>query len=169
VTTAGTTGVVIKDMRADGVENDAVRNFSPGAQILGGQINGDLTRIDAEAATTITGVSVSLSNEGIRARTSEPVTVDDVTVDAVTVGMNVAVGTPVVLTNSRVHALEAVRGQLEPTGTGNDLSLPAINLLGAIGVPLIILALVLEGLHSLRQRRHGGTTRHLPPSLPATA
>ena len=169
VTTAGTTGVVVKDMTADGVENDAVRNFSPGAQIIGGHVNGGLTGIDAEAATTITGTGVSLSNEGIRARTSEPVTVDNVTVDAVTVGMNVAVGTPITLTNSRVHALEAVRGNLGPQAAGNDLSLPAINLLGAIGVPLIILALVLEGMHSIRQRRFGGTSRHLPPTLPATA
>src|SRR4029079_5216775 len=40
VATAGTTGIVIKDMTADGVENHAVRNFSPGAQIIGGHING---------------------------------------------------------------------------------------------------------------------------------
>ena len=60
VTTAGTTGVVIKDMTADGVENDAVRNFSPGAQIIGGHVNGGLTGIDAEAATTITGVGEPL-------------------------------------------------------------------------------------------------------------
>ena len=118
VATAGTTGLIIKDLTADGVENDAVRNFSPGAQIIGGHINGGLTGIDAEAATTITGTAVSLSNEGIRARTNEPVTVDNVAVDAVTVGMNVAVGTPVILTNSRVHALEAVRGQLAPAGHG---------------------------------------------------
>ena len=72
------------------------------------------------------------------------------------------------LTNSRVHALEAVRGSY-PGGVGNDLSLPPLNLLGAIGVPLIILALILEAMHSIRQRRFGGTTRHLPPTLPATA
>ena len=114
VTTAGTTGVVIRDLIADGVENDAVRNFSPGAQIIGGRITGGLTGIDAEAATTISGTASSLSNEGIRARTNEPVTIDNVAVDAVTVGMNVADGTPVVLTNSRVHALEAVRGSSHP-------------------------------------------------------
>ena len=112
VTTAGTTGVVIRDMVADGIENDAVRNFSPGAQIIGGRVTGGLTGIDAEAATTISGTSVGLSNEGIRARTNEPVTIDNVTVDAVTVGVNIATGTPVALTNSRVHALEAVRGSL---------------------------------------------------------
>ena len=168
VTTAGTTGVVIKDMSADGVENDAVRNFSPGAQIIGGRITGGLTGIDAEAATTVSGTVVGLSNEGIRARTNEAVALDNVTVDAVTVGVNVATGTEVKLTNSRIHALQAVRGTLSPDGLGNDLSLPPLNLLGAIGVPLIILALILEALHSVRQRRFGGTTRHLPPTLPAT-
>jgi hypothetical protein len=168
VTTAGTTGIVVKNLTADGIENDAVRNFSPGAQIVGGRISGGLTGLDAEAATTISGTSVGLSNEGIRARTNEPVTIDNVTVDAVTVGVNVATGTPVVLTNSRVHALEAVRGNLNTDNKGNDLSLPALNLLGAIGVPLVVLALILEAMHSLRQRRYGGVRRHLPPSLPAT-
>jgi hypothetical protein len=144
VTTAGTTGIVVKDLAADGVENDAVRNFSPGAQIIGGRITGGLTGIN------------------------ELVTLDNVTVDAVAVGVNVASGTPLVLKNSRVHALEAVRGTLDATDTGNDLSLPPLNLLGAIGVPLIILALILEGMHSIRQRRFGGVRKHLPPTLPAT-
>jgi hypothetical protein len=75
----------------------------------------------------------------------------------------------VALTNSRVHALEAVRGPLDADDKGNDLSLPALNLLGAIGVPLVILALILEALHSMRQRRYGGANRHVPPTLPATA
>jgi hypothetical protein len=168
VTTAGTTGITITDLVADRVGNDAIRNFSPGATITGGHITGGLTGIDAEAGTVISGTTIGLSNEGIRARTSEPVTVDNVTVDAVTVGMNVAEGSPVALTNSRVHALQAVRGTMNTEGLGNDLSLPPLNLLGAIGVPLIILALVLEGMHSARQRRYGGVRRHLPPTLPAT-
>jgi hypothetical protein len=169
VTTAGTEGVVVTDLVADGVANDAIRNFSPGMHIQGGRINGGLTGIDASAATTISGTAISLSNEGIRARTTEQVTIDNVAVDAVTVGMNVAEGSPVLLNNSRVHAFEAVRGVLSPEGVGNDLSLPAINLLGAIGVPLIILALVLEGMHSARSRRYGGLRRRPAPRLPATA
>ena len=171
VTTAGTTGIVVKDIAADGVENDAVRNFSPDAQIIGGTISGGLTGIDAETQTTISGITVGLSNEGIRARTvnNERVTLDNVRVDAVAVGLNVATDTPVVLTASRVHALEAVRGTLSnETDAGNDLSLPPLNLLGAIGVPLILLALILEAMHSMRQRRYGGMRRHLPPTLPAT-
>jgi hypothetical protein len=89
-------------------------------------------------------------------------------VDAVAVGVNIAAGTPLTLTNSRVHALQAVRGTLGPRDTGNDLSLPPLNLLGAIGIPLIIFALLLEAMHSLRQRRYGGMRRYLPPTLPAT-
>jgi hypothetical protein len=169
VTTAGTSGVVIRDMVADGIANDAVRNFSPGAQVVGGRISGGLTGISAETTTMVSGTTIGLSNEGIRARGTELVTVENVSVDAVTVGLNVQAGTPVVLTKSRIHAMESVRGPVEiDAAAGNDLSLPAINLLGAIGVPLIILAVVLEALHSTRQRRYGGVNRHLPPSLPAT-
>ena len=67
-----------------------------------------------------------------------------------------------------MHALQAVRGTMSTEGLGNDLSLPALNLLGAIGVPLVVLALILEAMHSLRQRRFGGVRKHLPPTLPAT-
>jgi hypothetical protein len=168
VTTAGTTGVVIRDMVADGIQNDAVRNFSPGAQIIGGRVTGGLTGIDAEAATTISGTNVGLSNEGIRARTNEPVAIDNVTVDAVSVGVNIATGTPVALTNSRVHALEAVRGTYPP-GVGNDLSLPPLNLLGAIGIPLVVLALFLQHVHLARTRRTGERGRRSSPPVVPTA
>jgi hypothetical protein len=177
VTSAGTSGVVIRDLTADGIENDALRNFSPGAQVIGGRITGGLTGLDLEAPTVVTGTSIGLSNEGVRLRITrdpntpppDPIKLDNVTVDAVSVGVNIAQDTPVVLTDSRVHALQAVRGTLDPSDTGNDLSLPPLNLLGAIGVPLIILALVLEAMHSLRQRRYGGVRKYLPPTLPATS
>jgi hypothetical protein len=35
-----------------------------------------------------------------------------------------------------------------------------------MGVPLILLAIVLEQVHSFRQRRVGGNRRHLPPAIP---
>lgn len=35
----------------------------------------------------------------------------------------------------------------------NDLSLPPLNVIGLIGIPLILLAVVLEEIHSARQRR----------------
>ena len=66
--------------------------------------------------------------------------------------------------NSSAHALEAVRGTVTLRGV-NDLSLPPINLLGAIGLPLILLAIVLELLHLLRQRGFGPTRRTLPPAV----
>ena len=48
----------------------------------------------------------------------------------------------------------------------NDLSLPPLNLLGAIGLPLIVLAVALQALHLLRQRRIGERPRTRPPPLP---
>jgi hypothetical protein len=61
-----------------------------------------------------------------------------------------------------VHALEALRGPIQQHGT-NDLSLPPLNLLSAIGVPLILLAVVLEQVHTSRQRRAGVRRRRVPP------
>ena len=114
VTTAGTKGVVVTDLTPTGSRTTPSATSPPACRSIGGHINGGLTGIDAYAATTISGTAMSLSNEGIRARTTEQVTMDNVAVDAVTVGMNVAEGSPVVLTNSRVHAFEAVRGVLSP-------------------------------------------------------
>jgi hypothetical protein len=51
----------------------------------------------------------------------------------------------------------------------NDHSLPPLNLLGAIGIPLILLAVVLQQVHLVRRRRSGEPSRPTwnPPSLSA--
>ena len=68
-----------------------------------------------------------------------------------------------------MRALEAVRGELTEQGT-NELSLPPLNLLGAIGLPLVLLALVLELVHVARQRRTVGRRRRwTPPAVSAEA
>ena len=67
-----------------------------------------------------------------------------------------------------MHALEAVRGTLTAEGT-NDLSLPPLNLLGAIGIPLVLLAVSLQVIAALRGRRFGGDTRRIPPALPGAS
>ncbi|GAA1240488.1 hypothetical protein GCM10009609_00160 [Pseudonocardia aurantiaca] len=163
VASAGTTGVVVTDLVANNVGYDAVRSASPGAQIVGGTINGGATGIDVAAAATIVGTTIAGSNEGIHSRSPELVHADKVQVDATDVGVNALPGSPFRLSNSSVHALEALRGVIEQQGV-NDFSLPPLNILGAIGVPLILLALVLEQVHAFRQRRFGGTRRrHLPP------
>jgi hypothetical protein len=156
----------LHNLTAYGVRNDAVRTFSPDARILGGTITGATTGVTAGAQTTITGTSITLVNDGLRARSTGLVDVDDVDVHAIAVGIDVAPGSPVALTGSRVHALEAVRGRLTQQ-SDNDLSLPPLNLLGAIGIPFILLALVLELVHTVRRRRSGeGARRLAPPTLP---
>ncbi len=164
VTAGGTTGVVVRDLTADGVGN-AVRNLSPGMQVTGGQIRGGNTGMDLQAGTTVTGIQIGLTSTGIRARATDPIALDTVAVDAVSVGVEAQPGSTVTLSNSSSHALEAVRGNVTLLGL-NDLSLPPLNLLGAIGLPLILLAVVLEALHLLRQRRFGPTRRALPPPVP---
>jgi Right handed beta helix region len=167
VATAGTTGVVLQDLTAEGVENESVRSFSPDTRILGGTIRGGSTGIHVGAGGTISGTSISLADEGIRAGSRSPVRADVVTVDAVSVGINTEAGSPFLLTDSSVHALEAVRGDLDQQGV-NDLSLPPLNLLGAIGIPLVVLALILELAHTARQRGTGESVRRRTPPAPAT-
>ncbi len=80
-----------------------------------------------------------------------------------TSGINVQEGSPFVLTDSRVDALEAVRGQADYQGL-NTLSLPPLNVLGVIGIPLVLLALLLDQVQRFRQRQRGGfDRRRLPP------
>ncbi|HEY0812110.1 MAG TPA: right-handed parallel beta-helix repeat-containing protein [Pseudonocardia sp.] len=164
VTSGGTSGVMVNDLSADGVGNDAVRNLSPGMQITGGQIRGGTTGMDLQAPTSVTGIQIGLTSTGIRARAPDPIMLDTVRVDAVAVGVEAQPGSAVTLRSSSIHALEAVRGTLNLLSI-NDLSLPPLNLLGAIGLPLIGVAIVLELLHLLRQRGSGPTRRRLPPAV----
>jgi hypothetical protein len=162
VATAGTTGVVIADLLARNVASDAVRSASADAEIIGGRITGGATGIDVAAATTISGVTIDGAAEGIHSRSPDLVRADEVSVDALNLGVNALPGSRFHLTGSSVHALEALRGPIQQHGT-NDLSLPPLNLLSAIGVPLILLAIVLEQVHATRQRRAGIRRRRLPP------
>jgi hypothetical protein len=150
----------------DYVEADAVRTFSPAGRITGARITGGTTGIDAAASTTITNTTINASEEGIHSQSPELVYASQITVDALELGINTAPGSPFLLTDSRVHALESVRGEIDQQGV-NDLSLPPLNLLSAIGVPLILLAIVLEELHTARQRRMGtARLRRRRPPLP---
>jgi hypothetical protein len=168
VATPGTARLLLQDLRADGVADDAVRSASPDARIVGGRITGGSTGVAVDAATTISGTSIGLVDQGIRTSSPGLVRADDIEVNAVSVGINSGTGSPLLLTGSRVHALEAVRGTVDAPG-GNDLSLPPLNLLGAIGMPLVLLAVVLQGVAVVRGRRYGGDLRRSPPTLPVPA
>ena len=167
VALSATKNVVLRNLQADGVGNDSIRTYSPDLQVIGGRISGSTTGIDTGAATTINGTAITEVDQGVRARTGEVVHVDGIDVSAISAGINAAAGSPVIVADSRLDALEAVRGQVQLQGI-NQLSLPPLNLLGAIGVPLILLALVLEQVQAFRQRG-GRARRRLPPSLPAGA
>lgn len=148
----GTTGVVVRNLAADSVSTTAIRALSPGEQIVGGRIDGSSTGIDVQAATTLSGITILGTGTGVRARTPMSIRAAQVDVTAVSVGINIADGTPFVLADSRVHAIQSIRGTAAEQGI-NDLSLPALSVLGVIGVPLILLAVVLEVFAVLRQRR----------------
>jgi hypothetical protein len=163
-----TTGLVVSDLVVEHVEADGVRTFSPGARVTGARITGGTTGIDVAAGATITNTTITAAEEGIHSRSPDLVYASGVTVNTMNLGVNSAPGSPFTLVDSSVHALESVRGDIDQQGV-NDLSLPPLNLLGAIGVPLIVLAVVLEELHTARQRRLGVSTRRRRPPLPTGA
>ncbi|TQM10228.1 right-handed parallel beta-helix repeat-containing protein [Pseudonocardia kunmingensis] len=168
VASAGAEEVVINELTANHVQEDAIRTESPGMQINGGTITGGTTGIDVAAAATISAITINGSSEGIHSRSPELVRAENIAIDAIDLGLNVGLGSPFVLANSSVHALEAFRGSFQQEGV-NNFSLPPLNLLGAIGVPLILLAIVLEQVHSFRQRKVGGNKRRVPPAIPVGA
>jgi hypothetical protein len=110
----------------------------------------------------VTSTQIGLTSTGVRARGTDPITLARVKIDAVAVGIDAEQGSAATVRASSVHALEAVRGTVTLLGV-NDLSLPPLNLLGAIGLPLVLLAILLEVLHLLRQRKYGPTRRIQPP------
>ena len=161
-----TSHVVLRDMVIDGVANNGVRTSSPNATILGGRISATRTGIAAEAATTISGTEITGVDVGIRARSAALIGANEVEVSAVSSGITVEEGSPFLLTDSRIDALEAVNGKAQLQGH-NDLSLPPLNLLGVIGIPLVLLALLLDQIQRIRQRHGRGEPRRRPPRLPA--
>jgi hypothetical protein len=158
---------VVSGLTVEHVESDGVRSFSPGDRITGTRITGGTTGIDVAAGATITDTVIIGAEEGIHSRSPEPVYAARLTVETIELGVNTAPASPFLLTNSAVHGLESLRGVIDQRGV-NDLSLPPLNLLGAIGVPLIVLAVELEELHTARQRRLGTAPRRRPP-LPTGA
>ncbi len=152
VTSRDTPGILVRDLSVDGVGNDAIRNESPGMQIIGGLIRGGHTGMDLWAATTITGMQIRSASIGVRAGAAGPIVLDDVTINAEAVGVAAEPGSAVTLHNSSARAQRAIRGDVHLSGV-NDVNLPPLNLLGVIGLPLILLALVLEFLYLLQQIR----------------
>jgi hypothetical protein len=159
-----TNGVVITGLVADNVESDAVRTAGPGTRIVGGRITGGATGIDAEAATTIVNTTISSAEAGIRSSSPDLVKATGVAIDTHDIGVNTATGSPFLLADSQVHALESVRGEVDLAGV-NDLSLPPLSVISLIGIPLILLAVVMEEVHTFRQRRIGGRSRRRAPML----
>ena len=135
--------------------------------------NGNDGNVNISGQGNVTGgtygaVTINGASEGIHARSPEMVHAENIAIDAIDLGLNVSPGTPFMLANSSVHGLQAIRGVFQEEGV-NNFSLPPLNLLGAIGVPLILLAIILEQVHSFRQRRVGGNRRHHPPAIPVGA
>jgi hypothetical protein len=157
----GATNVVLRDLLINDVAHSSIRTSGPGAAIRGGRISGGGTGIDAEAATIISGTEISRVGVGIRARSTTLVTADNINVAAASSGITVQEGSPFVLINSRVDARQAVNGHAQYQGL-NNLSRSPLTLLDLIGIPLILLALLLDQIQRFRQRTEAASSGDSP-------
>jgi len=164
VANPGSENVVLRDLWAEGVGNDAVRTFSAGTSIERARIVGAGAGIVTQSSATITDTAMAEVEVGIRARGATPVVVHRTVVDALDIGIDSGPGNRVEVVDSRVHALEAIRGVVDLV-SGNDVSLPPLNLIAAVGLPLVGLAILLELVHALRQRRFTRPVRRRRPPV----
>ena len=155
---------VLRDLMIDGVSNNGVRTSSPNAQILGGRISDSTTGIDAEAATTINGTEIAeveRGDPGPVGRSGGRRRRDGVRGDLGHQHRRRAARSCSPTPGST--RWRRSRGQADYQGL-NTLSLPPLNVLGVIGIPLVLLALLLDQVQRFRQRqRGGGDRRRLPP------
>jgi hypothetical protein len=164
--------VTLLDPEVTGVSNDGVITSLPGLHISGGRIYGGITGINARAATVLDGTSVGQVNEGIHVGQSvvgqsvvgqsvvgqsvvgQSVVVhgNHIDVNAITSGIKVDPGAEFVLTDSRIRAREALRGDVTRLGN-NYLSPPQFPWLRSIGVLVLALAIALQSIYVMRFRR----------------
>jgi hypothetical protein len=150
----GAREVILRNVVAHDVDRDAVVVSSPDVVIAGGKLDGGRTGINARAPTTIQGTSVSRVVEGIHVARRMTVHGNRIDVLATHSGIKVDQEGEFILTDSRVRAPDALRGRVVARGN-NTVSPPPFPWLGGVGVMLVVVAILLELLRSVLQRRTG--------------
>ncbi|MDT7598440.1 MAG: hypothetical protein QOK26_517, partial [Pseudonocardiales bacterium] len=148
----GASVVALNQVATDGVSGTGISTAAPGTKITNARVTGGTTGINARAAADITSTSVSGVNEAIHSGPAVQVTGKKVDLLAAATGVKVDPNGVFLLTDSRVRAHLALRGQVDLFGA-NTISPPPFNWVGAFGVLFIALAFLLELAHFIRQRR----------------
>ncbi|HEX4247688.1 MAG TPA: right-handed parallel beta-helix repeat-containing protein [Pseudonocardia sp.] len=148
----GATVVALDQVSTNGVGGTGISTASAGLKISNAHITGGTTGINARAAAAITGSTVSGVNEAVHSGPAVQVTGKQLDLLATSTGVKVDPDGAFLLTDSRVRANVALRGQVNLFGT-NTISPPPFNWIGAFGVLFIALAFLLELAHFIRQRR----------------
>ena len=93
-----------------------MRTFSPDARITGARITGGTTGIDVAAGATITDTTITGAAGGDPLPLPRPVYASGSPSTRWTWASTARTGSPFMLVNSSVHALESVRGQVDHAG-----------------------------------------------------
>jgi hypothetical protein len=165
--------VTLNQITTDGVSGIGISTASPGIKIINARISGGTTGINTRAAADISGTAVSGVSEAIHSGPSAKVTGEKVDLLGANSGIKVDPTGVFLLTDSRVRAHLALRGQVDLFGQ-NTISPPPFNWIGAFGILFVALALLLELAHFSRQRRKvrasvGPASGAVPAAVPSFA
>lgn len=151
VVARGASAITLRNPVIEDVRRAAVVTSSVDMVISGGRIRGGKTGVNARAATSVDRMSISAVYEGIHVAPGVTVHGSRLEVSALSSGIKVEGRGHFVLSNSRVQARDALRGEVALEG--HNSILPRLNWLAPIGVLVIAIAVLLEIVHLLRQRR----------------
>jgi len=141
---------------------------SHGTSITGGTLSGGDTGVDAGAAVSVSGTAISGASIGLHAAPGVEVRADRVSINALRTGAHLEDGGGLLLSGSTVLAPVGIKGRVVYSGH-NTVALPPFPWLGIVAIAAIVLGLLLETLHALRQAGRTSTRVVAPDHVLNTA
>jgi hypothetical protein len=141
---------------------------SHGTSITGGTISGGDTGVDAGAAVSLSGTAISGASIGLHAAAGVEVRADRISIRALRTGAHLEDGGGLLLSGSTVLAPVGIKGRVVYSGH-NTVALPPFPWLGIVAIAAIVLGLLLETVHALRQAGRISTRAVAPDHVLNTA
>jgi Right handed beta helix region len=141
---------------------------SRGTSITGGTLSGGDTGVDTAAALSVSGTAISGASVGLHAAAGAEVRADRVSINALRTGAHLEAGGGLLLSGSTVLAPVGIKGRVVYSGH-NTVALPPFPWLGVVAIAAIVLGLLLETVHALRQAGRFSTRSTAPDHVLNTA
>ena len=136
--------------------------------ITGGKISGGDTGVDTGSAVSLSGTAISGASLGLHAAAGVEVHAAHISIKALRTGAHVEDGGGLALSDSTVLAPVGIKGRVGYSGH-NTVALPPFPWLGIVAIAAIVLGLLLETVHALRQAGRISTRAAAPDHVLNTA